>query len=80
MITKKRENLLAKKQFVELWWAESMFPLPVEVRYQGTYAKEKMQINIGDKPTGISIPSASVLEIDPQKWLLFNNKNFDSIE
>jgi len=80
LYSKSRSYKNGEKQFVELWWAEPMFPLPVEVRYQGTYAKEKMQINIGDKPTGISIPSASVLEIDPQKWLLFNNKNFDSIE
>ena len=80
LYSKSRSYKNGEKQFVELWWAEAMFPLPVEVRYKGTYAKEKIQINIGDKPTGISIPSGSVLEIDPQKWLLFNNKNFDSIE
>lgn len=80
LYSKSRSYKKGEKQFVEMWWAEPMFPLPVEVRYKGTYAKEKIQINIGDKPTGISIPSASVLEIDPQKWLLFNNKNFDDIE
>ena len=80
LYSKSRSYKQGEKQFVEMWWAEPMFPLPVEVRYKGTYAKEKIQINIGDKPTGISIPSASVLEIDPQKWLLFNNKNFDDIE
>ncbi len=66
-----------QKQFVEIWWAEPRFPLPVEVRYKGTYAKENLQINIGEKPTGVSIPSESILEIDPKKWLLFNNVNAD---
>jgi aminopeptidase N len=63
-----------EKQFIELWWSEAGFILPVEVRYQGQFDMENLTVNISDKPTGVSIPATSTLELDPLNWVLFTLK------
>ncbi|MDP6861711.1 MAG: M1 family metallopeptidase [Candidatus Marinimicrobia bacterium] len=63
-----------EKQFIELWWSETGFILPVEVRYQGKFSLETITINVSEKPTGVSIPATSTLDLDPLNWLLFTLK------
>ena len=63
-----------KKKFIELWWSESGFELPVEVRYQGNFAIETVSVIVTEKTSGISIPATSKPQIDPNNWLLFNTK------
>ena len=63
-----------EKQFIDLWWSEAGFILPVEVQYRGQFDMENITINVSDKPTGVSIPATSTLELDPLNWVLFTLK------
>ena len=72
MKSKKYRN--GEKQFIELWWTESGFILPVEVKYRGKFDIETIIMNISENSTGISIPASSSLDIDPKNWILFNLK------
>lgn len=73
--TKTKVYQNGEKKFIELWWSEKGFVLPVDVRYMGKFSLETITINVNEKPTGVSIPASSTLEIDPLNWLLFSIKD-----
>ena len=41
---------------------------------QGQFDMENLTVNFSDKPTGVSIPATSTLELDPLNWVLFTLK------
>jgi len=61
--------------FLDLWWENEDFEMPVEISYNGMNGKVKRKLFINNQPTRIALLSDEKYVLDPEGWLLFK-KNF----
>ena len=66
-----RERKKKKKRFVDIWWKNKGFKLPVEVSYMSFDGERVRRLDINNKPTRIVVPDSTGLTIDPYDWLLY---------
>ena len=66
-----RERKVKEKRFVDLWWKNNGFKMPLEINYFGFDGKRQRSIELTNKPTRIVIPDSSDLVLDPNRWILY---------
>ena len=67
-----REKRKNKKRFVDIWWKNKGFKLPVEVSYVAFDGERVRRLDINNKPTRIVVPDSTGLTVDPNDWLLYD--------
>ena len=69
-----RERKKKEKRFVDIWWKNKGFKLPVEVSYMSFDGERVRRLDINNKPTRIVVPDSTGLKVDPYDWLLYELK------
>jgi len=69
------ENIIKDKKYIDIWWENHGFIMPLEISYEtlGGYRKRKIDLNNSQKR--IAMSTTSKLEIDPEGWVLLQ-KNY----
>ena len=67
-----KKVLSGNKQFVDLWWENEGFKMPIEVAYKSFDGQRQRKISLSDVPFRIGIAADSDLIIDPNGHILFN--------
>ena len=57
--------------FIELYWENEGFYMPVEVAYSSITGLKNRRVSLSNKPTKIAIPQYNNIRIDPKNWLLY---------
>ena len=73
-----KEKTRKTKRFVDLWWKEEGFKMPIEVSYGAIEGIRTKSLDLGNAPTRIVVPDSLGLEIDPKGWVLFKLENIDN--
>lgn len=66
---KERKN--GKKLFVDLWWENKSFKMPIDISYVGIDGKIERRLYINNAPTRIALIQNSQYKLDPDQWLLY---------
>jgi len=66
-----REKEKGNKRFIDLWWKNNGFKMPIEIEYDSFDGKRKKELKLTNKPMRIVVPLKSKLIIDPDRWLLY---------
>ena len=61
--------------FLDLWWENKGFEMPVEISYNGINGKVNRKLFINNQLTRIALLSDENYVLDPEGWVLFT-KNF----
>ena len=69
------EEIIKDKKFVNLWWKDEGFKMPLEVAFESFDGKRERRLNLTNSPKRIAIPKKSDLKIDPHDWLLYQIKD-----
>ena len=69
-----RERKRKDKRFVDIWWKNKGFKLPIEVSYLSIDGERTKRLEINNKPTRIVVPDSSGFKVDPNDWLLYDLK------
>ena len=67
-----REKEKGNKRFIDLWWKNNGFRMPIEIEYDSFDGKRKKELKLTNKPVRIVVPLKSELFIDPDRWLLYD--------
>ena len=59
------------KVYVDIWWEEEGFVMPLDIVYDSFDGKRERKIDLNNSPKRIVIPKGSELSIDPNEWILF---------
>ena len=59
-------------RFVDLWWKNKNFKMPVEISYDGIDGKIRRRLEINNEPKRIAFLMGSKYRLDPDSWLLFS--------
>jgi len=59
------------KVYVDIWWEEQGFVMPLDIVYDSFDGKRERKIDLNNSPKRIVIPKGSELSIDPNEWILF---------
>jgi len=70
-----QENILGNKKYIDYWWQNKDFKIPLQIEYQSFDGKRRRTIELNNSPYRIAINSNSSVKIDPDGWVLFE-KNF----
>ena len=65
------EKIIKEKKFIDLWWKDDGFIMPVEISFNSYDGKRERKMKLTNSPTRIAIPKKSELKIDPNDWLLY---------
>ncbi|MBC8467210.1 MAG: M1 family metallopeptidase [Candidatus Marinimicrobia bacterium] len=68
------EETIKNKKFIDLWWDNDGFKMPVEIRFESFDGERNRKLDLNNSPTRIAIPLKSDLLIDPENWLLYTLK------
>ncbi|MBT3945410.1 MAG: M1 family metallopeptidase [Candidatus Marinimicrobia bacterium] len=68
------EEIIKNKKFIDLWWENDGFKMPVEIRFESFDGERNRKLDLNNSPTRIAIPLKSDLLIDPENWLLYTLK------
>ena len=75
-INEVKENLKETKdknhRFVDLWWKNKNFKMPVEISYDGIDGKIRRRLEINNEPKRVALLTDSKYRLDPDSWLLFS--------
>ena len=66
---KERKN--GKKLFIDLWWENKSFKMPIDISYVGIDGKIERRLYIKNTPTRIALIQNSQYKLDPDQWLLY---------
>ena len=67
-----KKEIKNNKQFIELWWEEKNFKMPIEIRFNSFDGERNRTLDLSNSSLKIAIPKNSNLLIDPDNWILFN--------
>ncbi len=59
-------------RFVDLWWENKNFKMPVEISYDGIDGKIRRRLEINNEPIRVAFLMGSKYRLDPDSWLLFS--------
>ena len=59
-------------RFVDLWWENKNFKMPVEISYDGVDGKIRRRLEINNEPKRVAFLKGSKYRLDPDSWLLFS--------
>ena len=59
-------------RFVDLWWKNKNFKMPVEISYDGIDGKIRRRLEINNEPKRVALLTDSKYRLDPDSWLLFS--------
>jgi len=65
--------------FIELYWENKNFSMPVEVFYNSNTGLRQRKLSLTNKPTMIAIPQHNKIKIDPEKRILLRHKKKGNI-
>ena len=68
------KEFIKDKQYVDLWWEDEGFIMPLEISYQSFDGMRVRKLELRNSPTRIAIPATSKLIIDPDGWLLYQKR------
>ena len=68
------KEFIKDKQYVDLWWEDEGFIMPLEISYQSFDGVRVRKLELRNSPTRIAIPATSKLIIDPDEWLLYQTR------
>jgi aminopeptidase N len=69
-----RETKGQKYNFVDLWWENQSFKMPLEITYNGLNGQTRRKLEIGNEPERLAFLTNSKYKLDPDSWLLFTKK------
>ena len=69
-----RETKGQKYNFVDLWWENQSFKMPLEITYNGLNGQTRRKLEIGNEPKRLAFLTNSKYKLDPDSWLLFIKK------
>ncbi len=71
-----KEKHEGKRLFVDFWWENDGFKMPIEISYNGYNDEIKRKIEINNVPFKIALNDNSEYKVDPNSWLLYKtNRN-----
>ena len=71
---KVKKEIKGGRQFVDFWWEEEGFKMPIEIKFYSFDGERNRKLPITNSAYKIVIPRESDLIIDPNSWLLFNKE------
>lgn len=74
-----KNRIVKDKNFMDMWWAEEKFKMPVDVQYESFDGIRVKKMNINNKKKTMVMPKESSFIIDPDAWLLFNLVKLDNL-
>ena len=83
MKTKDLPTLLLKertkrvKRFVDLWWEEKEFKMPIEISYNAIEGSRTKKVDLDNTPRRLVVPDSTGYALDPDGWILFNMKRIE---
>ncbi len=72
-----KEKNIDNKRFIDLWWKNDGFKMPIEIEYVAIDGIRKKKIDLNNSPKRIVVQSDSGLLLDPNAWLLFTINNIN---
>ena len=66
--------LSGRKQFVDFWWENEGFKMPIEISYKSFEGRRYRKLYLTNEPYRIGISANSDLIIDPDAYILFDQK------
>ncbi len=73
-----KENIIQNKRFIDLWWQNEGFKMPVEIEYYSFDGKREKRVTLNNTPKRIVVPMDSNMIIDPSGWLLYSTREIDN--
>ena len=71
-ILQMRERKVNNKRFIDIWWREKGFKMPLEIKYDSFDGERKRSLELTNKPMRIVVPDSSDLVLDPNGWVLYD--------
>ena len=80
LLIKEKKN--KGKRFIDLWWKEDGFRMPVEISYMAIEGPRLKKVDLNNEPRRFVVPDSTGYVLDPNGWILFNKKNVkgDTVE
>ena len=72
LLIKEKKN--KGKRFVDLWWKEDGFRMPIEISYMAIEGSRLKKVDLNNKPRRLVVPDSTGYVLDPNGWILFNKK------
>ena len=80
LLIKEKKN--KGKRFIDLWWKEDGFRMPVEISYMAIEGPRLKKVDLNNEPKRFVVPDSTGYVLDPNGWILFHKKNVkgDTVE
>ena len=77
-----KEKINKEKRFIDLWWEEDGFRMPIEISYMAIEGSRMKKVDLNNEPRRFVVPDSTGYVLDPNGWVLFNKKNIkgDTVE
>tara|TARA_Y100001970_G_scaffold33326_1_gene41414 strand:- start:307 stop:1917 length:1611 start_codon:yes stop_codon:yes gene_type:complete len=72
-----KEKKIKEKRFIDLWWEEKNFKMPVEISYKAIEGSRTKIVDLDNKPKRFVVPDSTGYVLDPNGWILFNVKQVE---
>ena len=66
-----REEKDQNKLFLDIWWENKSFKMPIDISYIGIDGKINRRLSISNAPTRIALIQNNQYELDPDDWVLY---------
>ena len=63
-----------EKQYIDLWWEDEGFIMPIEISYDSFEGVRQRKVNLNNDPFRLAISANSDVTIDPNDYVLFKYK------
>ena len=70
-----KEKPKGEKRFVDLWWEDKDFKMPIEISYNAIEGSRTKRLYLDKAPSRFVVPDSTGYVLDPNGWILFNVKN-----
>ena len=69
-----KEKPKAEKRFVDLWWKDKNFKMPIDILYNAIEGSRTKRLYLDKVPSRFVVPDSTGYVLDPNGWILFNMK------
>ena len=71
------ENPKGEKRFVDLWWEDKNFKMPIEISYNAIEGSRTKRLYLDNVPKRFVVPDSTGYVLDPNGWILFKMKKVE---
>ena len=69
-----KENPKEGKRFVDLWWEDKDFKMPIEISYNAIDGLRTKRLYLDNVPKRVVVPDSTGYVLDRNGWILYNMK------